>query len=314
MFSQSNGKQTNTVCLETQITSGDDFQKSNGSYLYRNGRPYHNRGDVAYILPADNKEKDRVHKQHSLFRGLSGSNHSAPVTEALEKGIKVHDAGCGPGTWSLEMANEYPNSTFYGTDILTRFPETIRPGNCHFKTLNLVVPGNFPENYFDYVHQRLLVGALPANSWGKVIEEHVRTLAPGGWLEVVEPQLFHTLRNAPPKLRELITAFAATLSSKGLHPKIDEEIEEMFRQAGLINIKVTTFNLPTGETTQLGNMSWKDISQGFKSIIPHGADLYPDLQCEEKQDQFLEEVREECMEHQPLWLICRVFGQKPPPY
>lgn len=46
-------------------------------------------------------------------------NFISPVHELLvsEKKHKVLDIGCGPGTWVLEMATEYPNSGIYKKNI-----------------------------------------------------------------------------------------------------------------------------------------------------------------------------------------------------
>jgi tRNA G46 methylase TrmB len=35
----------------------------------------------------------------------------------FEDRINVLDVGCGPATWLLELATEYPANNFYGIDI-----------------------------------------------------------------------------------------------------------------------------------------------------------------------------------------------------
>lgn len=42
-------------------------------------------------------------------------NFISPVHESFSSGekLKVLDIGCGPGTWIMEMATEYPNSGKY---------------------------------------------------------------------------------------------------------------------------------------------------------------------------------------------------------
>jgi len=39
----------------------------------------------------------------------------------------------------------------------------------------------FPDNSFDYIHIRLLVGSIA--DWGALFKEAYRCLAPGGWIE-----------------------------------------------------------------------------------------------------------------------------------
>lgn len=91
------------------------------------------------------------------------------MTEQLEKGITVLDSGCGPGAWTIDVAKEFPNSTFHGVDITASYlPEGEIPENCHFGLANVAEKIPYPDNYFDYVHQRLLVFGLGAEDWDKV--------------------------------------------------------------------------------------------------------------------------------------------------
>jgi ubiquinone/menaquinone biosynthesis C-methylase UbiE len=50
-----------------------------------------------------------------LVNGFIGA--VAGISEALEKGIRVLDIGCGTGHATNVLAQEYPNSTFIGYDI-----------------------------------------------------------------------------------------------------------------------------------------------------------------------------------------------------
>lgn len=71
----------------------------------------------------------------------------------------------------------YPASNFIGTDVSPRFPESIKPKNCTFQVYNVTLPSPFPENYFGYVHQRLLILGLLKDDWPKVNDLfHLRVL------------------------------------------------------------------------------------------------------------------------------------------
>lgn len=86
----------------------------------------------------------------------------------MKEGIHVLDAGCGPGTWTLEMAETYPSSKFVGIDTSCVFPENIKPGNVEFVIANLAKPLPFPDNHFDYIHQRFLLLGLTSDDWDAV--------------------------------------------------------------------------------------------------------------------------------------------------
>ncbi|KAG0186549.1 hypothetical protein DFQ28_007635, partial [Apophysomyces sp. BC1034] len=113
------------------------------------------------------------------------SNFHAPVHDVLNEGCTVLDSGCGPATWTLEMAEMYPRSEFHGIDVSAVYPEDIKPANTHFYMAN-VIQLPFPDNHFDYIHQRTLSFGLTQDDWAKAIQELIRVLKPGGWLELTE--------------------------------------------------------------------------------------------------------------------------------
>ena len=92
----------------------------------------------------------------------------------------------GPGTWSLEMARDYPRSKFTGIDISEAFPTEIKPPNCSFQVHNVNESLPFPPNHFDFVFQRLLVLGIREDDWDNVINHYVTVLKPGGWIELLE--------------------------------------------------------------------------------------------------------------------------------
>lgn len=86
----------------------------------------------------------------------------------MKKGIKVLDAGCGPGTWALDMAETYKSSKFIGMDSSAVFPENIKPGNVEFAVGNLSKTLPFPDNHFDFAFQRFLILGLTKKDWENV--------------------------------------------------------------------------------------------------------------------------------------------------
>ncbi|KAI9313473.1 hypothetical protein BX666DRAFT_2124004 [Dichotomocladium elegans] len=230
-------------------------------YCLQGGRLYHNRDDVSCILPVDEAENDRAHLQHWLSKAWFNGNYCAPVKDELEKGTLVLDAGCRPGTWTLDMSSTYPSSTFYGTDIIARFPEAVKPRNCNFL----------------------------------VISEHVQRLAPGGWLECVEFSL-HCSKNVGPKFQILINAY---------------HLEELFRNAGLINISHEEPSTGVNDESQLGKLAREDFKEGFLAVRPAVANIIPELETEQSYKEFLEEVIRERAELKTTSTTYRIWGQKP---
>jgi hypothetical protein len=92
----------------------------------------------------------------------------------FKNGANVLDVGCGPATWLLELATEYPGTNFYGFDIAGRFnlypgltykhclnyavskdtfPEAIYPPNMHLQIANILSPLPYTVP-FDFVQIR----------------------------------------------------------------------------------------------------------------------------------------------------------------
>ncbi|KAL0075643.1 S-adenosyl-L-methionine-dependent methyltransferase [Phycomyces blakesleeanus] len=148
------------------------------------------------VLSRGNDEQDRMVAQHYILRTAFGGDFSAPARSMLEKGCVVLDVGCGPGTWTMEMSTEFPNSSFIGIDCLNAFPRDIKPKNCHFRTCTVGQQSSttlaslpFPDNSIDYIFQRDLNLGLQAHMWSPLVKEYLRILKPGGWVELMEPDM-----------------------------------------------------------------------------------------------------------------------------
>ncbi|RIA81457.1 S-adenosyl-L-methionine-dependent methyltransferase [Glomus cerebriforme] len=151
---------------------------------YISKRKYHE----SYVFPFDDDEVDRLIIQHYIFQYIWDCNFSSPVDNLLKGGAKVLDVGCGPGVWTLEMADKYRNSSFTGIDIVANFPQTIKPENTTFVTGNLKkLP--FEDNTFDFVYMRLMMFALTMEEWPGAITELIRVCKPNGWIEIMERDL-----------------------------------------------------------------------------------------------------------------------------
>lgn len=304
---------TASSCDNAQTSSTSQLTKTSQDSSIRhrtdsNGRRF--RDDIAYILPVDEAEMDRVHQQHWMLDKLFDGNFKAPVEPALEKGMHVLDAGCGPATWTLEMANAYPQSTFHGIDISPNFPQSIKPANCNFSVHNITERSEFPDNYFGFIHQRLLVAGLLVDDWEKVIQEHWRTLAPGGWIELMELPVAKTV-NIGPKLAALVNIFVEICKGRGLHWQITNHLERMLRDLGFVNIKVQEVELPINHDSIVSKLAWEDMLDLFKGIKPAIVKSMPELAEDESYFDYLQACGEECKKNKMCGYFYRIWGQKP---
>ncbi|CAG8788819.1 17549_t:CDS:1, partial [Acaulospora morrowiae] len=149
------------------------LKPSNTSFRYIDGRRYHDDETSRYPLPNDDEEINRLQLQHYLFRYAWKDNFSSPVKEMLEMGgARVLDVGCGPATWILEMAFQFPSSEFIGVDFSPVFPTSIKPQNVELKQLNVLTGGlPFESDTFDFVYLRFMNLALTEKQWPDLMQE-----------------------------------------------------------------------------------------------------------------------------------------------
>jgi len=128
-----------------------------------------------------------------LDNPLARTNRAAFIVEALglERGMKVLDAGCGPGRVTVPLAHEAgPSGRVLALDIqpgmLARARVRVEKSGCtnvDFLQAGLG-EGRLPRNHFDRAVLANVLGEIPERA--AAMAELFDTLAPGGILAVAE--------------------------------------------------------------------------------------------------------------------------------
>ncbi|KAL9549034.1 hypothetical protein MBANPS3_005398 [Mucor bainieri] len=275
-----------------------------------NGRKFHANDKIAYLLPEDNDEMNRLNKQHLVLKYTLQSNFQAPLQEKLEQGITVLDSGCGPAGWLFDMAEDFPNSQFHGIDITSTFPHDTKPSNCEFTIANITEKIPYPDNYFDYIHQRLLILGLTNANWDFALKELLRVLKPGGYIELHEPDL-QDLNNMGPLLKQLQYTMSNMLQTRGMPPKISNELQDRAAKAGFVDAQLQITPLKLNHGGQAGKMLWDDYEHGYTNIRPVMAMSNPEWQDEKLYAVHIDNCAKEAetMETSVNWYTC--IAQKP---
>ncbi|ORE03395.1 S-adenosyl-L-methionine-dependent methyltransferase [Rhizopus microsporus var. microsporus] len=175
-------------------------------HLMIDGRTYSkNHASKNFMLPCDDDEADRLMTMHYILKAMFQWNFISPIHESFSSGekLKVLDIGCGPGTWIMEMATEYPNSDFYGLDECSLFPASIKPANAHFQIHDILKgPLPFEDEMFDFVYMRSMMIYLLPEELATLLSEIHRVMKPGAYLEVVDTN--YTIRRAGPLSNSII--------------------------------------------------------------------------------------------------------------
>jgi len=146
-----------------------------------------------FIDPELMPEMWRLLKQDQMiFRAMRDQLFAPEIPVGNLK--HVLDVACGPGGWALSVAEKYPDIHVTGFDLSERMIEYARVrarkshlNNAQFYTMNaLEVPLQFPDESFDLVNIRFVVGFMPRNHWPSLVEECTRILRPGGILSLTE--------------------------------------------------------------------------------------------------------------------------------
>ncbi len=221
------------------------------------------RVDTPYLLPQDGQEISRLDFQHYALRAALGGDYMAPLEAATLRTIL--DVGCGTGRWARERAEEFPQALVTGLDIESHLPDILLPTNFRFVQANILMGLSFPDASFDFVHQRLLVGAIPAQQWPLILQELARVTRSHGWVEVLESgTIYH---NAGPATKQFQAWWQAGEKALGFNLALMPQLDQMMRHTGLMNVHMETLELPLGKWGgRAGEMLAVDLHAVFTSF------------------------------------------------
>lgn len=182
---------------------------------------------------------DRLGALHDALRGVAGTVHLAPVCGPH----RILDVGAGLSYWLREVQGDFPSAFTVAawTDTVQDGKET-EAGVGIRADLARGLP--FRDGTFDYVHHRMFPFAAREQDRAARIDELVRALAPGGWIEIVEtepmilplsPTTEHLLRQI---LRLLEAAHDTCVST--------EALADLLRARGLVDVEARRYELPVG--------------------------------------------------------------------
>jgi hypothetical protein len=124
-----------------------------------------------------------------------------------------------------------------------------------------------PDNWFDYVHQRFLVAAIPKDGWQKHINESVRICAPGGWIEFIESD--GIVIDGGPGTQQFNTWLIQGLAARGVDITVVDRLDVPMRKAGLVNVTTQSYIMPVGDWGNQAGLLFAEVFRMFvESIEP----------------------------------------------
>jgi SAM-dependent methyltransferase len=206
-----------------------------------------------YALGLDPSESARLRRQSDELRPEA----AALLGEiGLQPGQAAVDLGCGPrGILDLIAHAVTPAGRVVGVDcepahvsMARRLAATQGLANVKVIAADARQTG-LPSGAFDLVHTRTLLVTVPRPA--EVIGEMVRLARPSGWIACQEPDVGCSLCYPElPAWDRMLDLFRASFVRSGADLRIGRRLPELFRQAGLEDVRVTTYaaSYPAGHS------------------------------------------------------------------
>lgn len=175
--------------VDSAFEDGDNISDTTSiaSSIYRgrmvNGRKYSSLRED-YWGPSDEQQYETLNAGHLMYLVLDSNQpnplYRAPVTYPYN----ILDIGTGPGTWAIDVADQFPAATVYGID-LSPPPTSWVPPNCFLQVDDVLEEWTWREK-FDLIHMRLMLGAFTDAEWTDVYRKCFDNMKSGGYIEQVE--------------------------------------------------------------------------------------------------------------------------------
>jgi len=217
----------------------------------------------------DDEEIDRLHEEHFLIKESLGGNLLSQdiLSSKLQDGATVLDIGCGPGTWLLDLATEYPTSNFHGLDNSNVFPNMIKPPNVSFKLGDALDELPYLSNTFDLVQIRLMVAAFRSDEWDIVYRNVMRVLKPGGYIQVVEPDI-RLYCERDKMIKDFSARVTDFLRKRNQDPNLIYNLSSIIRRNNFTIVMEKLLETPIGWGSTLNKIVGDDYIRGMKAAAP----------------------------------------------
>ncbi|GCE15859.1 class I SAM-dependent methyltransferase [Tengunoibacter tsumagoiensis] len=257
-----------------------------------------------YVFPKDFPESERLNFQHFFLRSLLKGNYAAPFSVSARA---ILDVGCGTGIWVRELAQEFPNAHVTGVDLEVSTISASSLLNCHYVSANVVQGLPFPDQQFDFVHQRLLVAALPAKDWPRAVSELVRVTKKGGWVELVDAA--DAFVKTGPLTEKMMGWWRLAGAKTGFDASQLTRLDLFLLNAGLQSVKQEVVPVPLSWGGHVGDLMGKDMLAIFGNLRALVCTRLQ-LVSQKEFDQTLDALPTEWAAYQTQFHFFVAYGQK----
>lgn len=280
------------------------------------------QSENTYIIDAESAaEMARLMSQDLIITKIMGG--LLPERPDFANIHSVLDIGCGPGGWLLEIAFAHPGIEVVGIDISRTMIEYACTQakvqgleNAKFLVMDATKPLDFPDNSFDLVNGRFLVGFMLPTAWPSLVQECMRVVRSGGLIRLTESDDLGTT-NSPAfeKLSAMfIRAFqlaGRTFSPEGRNWGITPGLGKFLRDAGCQNIQSRVHMNDYSAGTEAHDSIYRDLVVALKLLQPFLIKL--GVTTQEEADRLYQQAVAEMLSNDfcAIAYILTVCGEKP---
>ncbi|RGP73181.1 s-adenosyl-l-methionine-dependent methyltransferase [Fusarium longipes] len=248
----------------------------------------------------------------------------APLSFAGDTPRAILDVGTADGLWMRDVQSSIPESahhkhTFVGTDInASFFPSTATKGITYVKQDIKDPPPQAWYESFDMINLRMvLIAAGSGDAQRSVVNEHIRLLKPGGWIQIGDcDRVCPTSNEENPCYNDMFACIRAVCQASGLDPLEAPKMKSWLVDAGLEEVQERTAFRSVGKRNaddELGYLAIKadlTIAKGFaagaKALAPSVKPL-----ADERLDTLVQDLEIELTETGAYFPMRFIWGRKP---
>ncbi|CAH0026872.1 unnamed protein product [Clonostachys rhizophaga] len=197
-----------------------------------------------YVFTRDYLDNNRINLQHHIWVSIFGY-HTHPSIPTDDAKLKIADVGTGTGTWLTDLSSRLPSTVeLDGLDISFHATPPVEwlPPNITLRHWN--IKDEVPEElvgYYDIVHIRNFLFVLLDSETPQVLNNLVRLIKPGGYLQWGEPDMLSwridttQAGNSISALKQLMQL--SQPQDQRLSPTWVPQLPKLFGEAGLVVVE-----------------------------------------------------------------------------
>ncbi|KAJ5684486.1 uncharacterized protein N7477_000831 [Penicillium maclennaniae] len=237
---------------------------------------YENLKQFTYAVAVDDKQFEAYECIHivALLSEIRSDNpyFISPIGDSPKH---ILDLGTGKGTWAIEVADRFPNTTVRGVDL---FPPPVNwmPPNCVLEVDDVLQEWTWRDP-FDLVHMRILDSAFTPEESDRVYKQCYENIRPGGWIEHLGPSMYVECDDGSVPTDSILFGFGDLISraaeKMGRPINICQTFRGAIEKAGFVDIQEKVYKWPIGPwprdklLKEIGALNFHHWSNGLEGYI-----------------------------------------------